>query len=225
MLVQMVNLCAVAGRWGNVQAGWGVSRFGKSWMKSAQTPPSFSPYARLQYSLWILIWSWPKQRSQENPVYYAVRARGIASLLRVANSRGIECPVRLKRCWVYWKIRTNSRSFRKLSAFPGRDADWCPGNSNPSYSLLSARTGGAKEKPLYNKHRICLRLRTARDPATPSTDGVCCTSGTADSIPPGLTGGSPGAHVGGAAGRQKRAHRAGVSAPEQMWDCRSHAVV
>lgn len=60
-----------------------------------------------------------KQQSQENPVYYVQYAHArIASLLRVAASRGIECPRPSRAALELLEDPDELALIRKLSAFP-----------------------------------------------------------------------------------------------------------
>lgn len=60
-----------------------------------------------------------KQQSQENPVYYVQYAHArIASLLRVAASRGIECPRPSQATLALLDDPDELALIRKLSAFP-----------------------------------------------------------------------------------------------------------
>ena len=129
-----------------------------------------------------------KQQSQENPVYYVQYAHArIASLLRVANSRGIECPRPTQAVLGLLEDPDELALIRKLSAFPVV-MQASAQELEPHRMAYYLRELAGMVHPFYNKHRILPPAPDSEDSATPSQDGAVAAHRGADSIPPGLTG-------------------------------------
>ena len=129
-----------------------------------------------------------KQQSQENPVYYVQYAHArISSLLRVAASRGIECPLPSQADLKLLNDPDELAIIRKLSLFPvvleASAVELAP--HRMAYYL---RELAGLVHPFYNKHRI-LPPMTDLDatPASP-TEPSASTSRVPEAVSPGLTG-------------------------------------
>ncbi|MCS6298283.1 MAG: arginine--tRNA ligase [Nitrospira sp.] len=129
-----------------------------------------------------------KQQSQENPVYYVQYAHArIASLMRVAASRGIECPLPSQADLALLDDPDELVIIRKLSIFPVV-LEASAVELEPHRMAYYLRELAALVHPFYNKHRI---LPPAADidstPASP-TEPSASVSRVPEAVPPGLTG-------------------------------------
>ncbi|MBA5862870.1 MAG: arginine--tRNA ligase [Nitrospira sp. CR1.1] len=129
-----------------------------------------------------------KQQSQENPVYYVQYAHArIASLLRVAVSRGIDCPLPNEADLKLLEDPDELAIIRKLSIFPVV-LEAGAVELEPHRMAYYLRELAGLVHPYYNKHRI---LPPAADldatPASP-TEPPASTRRVSEAMPPGLTG-------------------------------------
>ncbi|MFO0719126.1 MAG: arginine--tRNA ligase [Nitrospira sp.] len=129
-----------------------------------------------------------KQQSQENPVYYVQYAHArISSLLRVAASRGIECPLPSQADLKLLNDPDELAIIRKLSVFPVV-LEASAVELEPHRMAYYLRELAGLVHPFYNKHRI-LPPMTDLDatPAAP-TEPSASTSRVPEAVSPGLTG-------------------------------------
>ena len=129
-----------------------------------------------------------KQQSQENPVYYVQYAHArISSLLRVAASRGIECPLPSQADLKLLNDPDELAIIRKLSVFPVV-MEASAVELEPHRMAYYLRELAGLVHPFYNKHRI-LPPMTDLDatPASP-TEPSASTSRVPEAVSPGLTG-------------------------------------
>ncbi|MBX3123493.1 MAG: arginine--tRNA ligase [Nitrospira sp.] len=129
-----------------------------------------------------------KQQSQENPVYYVQYAHArISSLLRVAASRGIECPLPSQADLKLLNDPDELAIIRKLSLFPVV-LEASAVELEPHRMAYYLRELAGLVHPFYNKHRI-LPPMTDLDatPASP-TEPSASTSRVPEAVSPGLTG-------------------------------------
>ncbi len=129
-----------------------------------------------------------KQQSQENPVYYVQYAHArIASLLRVAASRGIDCPLPSQADLTLLHDPDELALIRKLSAFPVV-LESSAVELEPHRMAYYLRELAGMVHPFYNKHRILPPAPDSESTPAASTDPAVSTSRTADAVSPGLTG-------------------------------------
>ena len=129
-----------------------------------------------------------KQQSQENPVYYVQYAHArIASLLRVAASRGIDCPLPSQADLTLLHDPDELALIRKLSAFPVV-LEASAVELEPHRMAYYLRELAGMVHPFYNKHRILPPAPDSESTPAASTDPAVSTSRTADVVSPGLTG-------------------------------------
>lgn len=129
-----------------------------------------------------------KQQSQENPVYYVQYAHArIASLLRVAASRGIDCPLPSQADLTLLHDPDELALIRKLSAFPVV-LESSAVELEPHRMAYYLRELAGMVHPFYNKHRILPPAPDSESTPAASTDPAASTSRTADVVSPGLTG-------------------------------------
>jgi len=129
-----------------------------------------------------------KQQSQENPVYYVQYAHArIASLLRVAASRGIDCPLPSQADLTLLHDPDELALIRKLSAFPVV-LEASAVELEPHRMAYYLRELAGMVHPFYNKHRILPPAPDSESTPAASTDPAASTSRTADVVSPGLTG-------------------------------------
>ncbi len=129
-----------------------------------------------------------KQQSQENPVYYVQYAHArIASLLRVAASRGIDCPLPSQADLTLLHDPDELALIRKLSAFPVV-LESSAVELEPHRMAYYLRELAGMVHPFYNKHRILPPAPDSESTPAASTDPAVSTSRTADVVSPGLTG-------------------------------------
>lgn len=129
-----------------------------------------------------------KQQSQENPVYYVQYAHArIASLLRVAASRGIDCPLPSQAELTLLHDPDELALIRKLSAFPVV-LEASAVELEPHRMAYYLRELAGMVHPFYNKHRILPPAPDSESTPAASTDPAASTSRTADVVSPGLTG-------------------------------------
>ena len=129
-----------------------------------------------------------KQQSQENPVYYVQYAHArISSLLRVAASRGIECPLPSQADLKLLNDPDELAIIRKLSVFPVV-LEASAVELEPHRMAYYLRELAGLVHPFDNKHRI-LPPMTDLDatPAAP-TEPSASTSRVPEAVSPGLTG-------------------------------------
>lgn len=129
-----------------------------------------------------------KQQSQENPVYYVQYAHArIASLLRVAASRGIACPLPTQADLALLADPDELAIIRKLSMFPVV-LEASAVELEPHRMAYYLRELAGLVHPFYNKHRILPPVAEAEIlPAAPNEPPVS-TSRAPEAVPPGLTG-------------------------------------
>ena len=129
-----------------------------------------------------------KQQSQENPVYYVQYAHArIASLLRVAASRGIDCPLPSQADLTLLHDPDELALIRKLSAFPVV-LESSAVELEPHRMAYYLRELAGMVHPFYNKHRILPPAPDSESTPAASTDPAASTSRAADVVSPGLTG-------------------------------------
>ncbi len=128
-----------------------------------------------------------KQQSQENPVYYVQYAHArLASLRRVAASRGIECPLPSRADLSLLQDPDELGLIRKLSTYP-EVLQTSAAALEPHRVAYYLRELAGLLHPFYNKHRI-LPSAVEHEVQEPSVADGTCDSRTHDAPPPGLTG-------------------------------------
>ncbi len=157
-----------------------------------------------------------KQQSQENPVYYVQYAHArIASLMRVAASRGIECPLPSQADLALLNDPDELAIIRKLSIFPVV-LEASAVELEPHRMAYYLRELAGLVHPFYNKHRI---LPPAADidstPAAP-TEPPASVGRAPEAVPPGLTGARLALMWAVQQAVRNGLTVLGVSAPEQM---------
>ncbi len=129
-----------------------------------------------------------KQQSQENPVYYVQYAHArIASLLRVAASRGIDCPLPSQADLNLLEDPDELALIRKLSAFPVV-LEASAVELEPHRMAYYLRELAGMVHPFYNKHRILPPAPDSDSTTATSTEPTVSTSRAPEAVPPGLTG-------------------------------------
>ena len=158
-----------------------------------------------------------KQQSQENPVYYVQYAHArIASLRRVAASRGIDCPLPSQANLDLLQDPDELALIRKLSAFPVV-LQASAVELEPHRMAYYLRELAGMLHPFYNKHRIL--------PPAPESEAAAVTfdrysdlppTGTLEVVAPGLTGARLALMWAVQQVVRNGLNVLGVSAPEQM---------
>ncbi len=129
-----------------------------------------------------------KQQSQENPVYYVQYAHArIASLLRVAASRGIDCPLPSQADLNLLEDPDELALIRKLSVFPVV-LEASAVELEPHRMAYYLRELAGMVHPFYNKHRILPPAPDSDATSAVSTEPTASTSRAPEVVPPGLTG-------------------------------------
>ncbi len=157
-----------------------------------------------------------KQQSQENPVYYVQYAHArIASLLRVATSRGIACPRPSQATLALLEDPDELALIRKLSAFPVV-MEASAVELEPHRMAYYLRELAGMVHPFYNKHRILPPAPESEPAEAPSPDSAAAVSRAMDVIPPAVTGARLALMWAVQQVVRNGLHVLGVSAPEQM---------
>jgi arginyl-tRNA synthetase len=129
-----------------------------------------------------------KQQSQENPVYYVQYAHArIASLLRVAASRAIDCPLPSQADLKLLKDPDELAIIRKLSIFPVV-LEASAVELEPHRMAYYLRELAGLVHPFYNKHRILPPAADIDSTSAAPTELPVSTSRVPEPVPPGLTG-------------------------------------
>ena len=129
-----------------------------------------------------------KQQSQENPVYYVQYAHArISSLLRVAASRGIECPLPSQADLRLLNDPDELAIIRKLSLFPVV-MEASAVELEPHRMAYYLRELAGLVHPFYNKHRILPPITDLDATPASSTEPSASTSRVPEAVSPGLTG-------------------------------------
>ena len=157
-----------------------------------------------------------KQQSQENPVYYVqyVHAR-IASLRRVAASRGIACPLPSQADLNVLEDPDELALIRKLSAFPVV-LQASAVELEPHRMAYYLRELAGMVHPFYNKHRILPPAPDSEAAAASSTEPSGSSGRTTEVMTPGLTGARLALMWAVQQVVRNGLNVLGVSAPEQM---------
>lgn len=129
-----------------------------------------------------------KQQSQENPVYYVQYAHArIASLRRVAATRGIDCPFPSQTDLELLQDPDELALIRKLSAFPVVLQSSAM-ELEPHRMAYYLRELAGMLHPFYNKHRI-LPVASDNDAnVSASGDSSASAGRQQEALSPGLTG-------------------------------------
>jgi arginyl-tRNA synthetase len=129
-----------------------------------------------------------KQQSQENPVYYVQYAHArIASLMRVAASRGIECPLPSQADLALLDDPDELVIIRKLSVFPVV-LEASAVELEPHRMAYYLRELAALVHPFYNKHRILPPAADIDSTPASTTEPPASVSRVPEAVSPGLTG-------------------------------------
>lgn len=157
-----------------------------------------------------------KQQSQENPVYYVqyVHAR-IASLQRVAASRGIACPLPSQADLNVLEDPDELALIRKLSAFPVV-LQASAVELEPHRMAYYLRELAGMVHPFYNKHRILPPAPDSEAAAALSTEQSGSSGRATEVMTPGLTGARLALMWAVQQVVRNGLNVLGVSAPEQM---------
>lgn len=157
-----------------------------------------------------------KQQSQENPVYYVQYAHArIASLRRVAASRGIDCPLPSQAALDLLQDSDELALIRKLSAFPVL-LQSSAAELEPHRMAYYLRELAGMLHPFYNKHRILPPLSGSEAAASLPPEPEASTSRQPDPLTPGLTGARLALMWSVQQVVRNGLNVLGVSAPEQM---------
>jgi arginyl-tRNA synthetase len=157
-----------------------------------------------------------KQQSQENPVYYVQYAHArIASLRRVAATRGIDCPFPSQADLELLQDPDELALIRKLSAFPVVLQSSAM-ELEPHRIAYYLRELAGMLHPFYNKHRI-LPVASDNDAnVSPSGDSSVSAGRQQEVLPPGLTGARLALMWSVQQVVRNGLNLLGVAAPEQM---------
>ncbi len=157
-----------------------------------------------------------KQQSQENPVYYVQYAHArIASLRRVAATRGIDCPFPSQADLELLQDPDELALIRKLSAFPVVLQSSAM-ELEPHRMAYYLRELAGMLHPFYNKHRI-LPVASDNDAnVSPSGDSSVSAGRQQEVLPPGLTGARLALMWSVQQVVRNGLNLLGVAAPEQM---------
>ncbi len=129
-----------------------------------------------------------KQQSQENPVYYVQYAHArISSLLRVAASRGIDCPLPSQADLNLLADPDELAIIRKLSVFPVV-LEASAVELEPHRMAYYLRELAGLVHPFYNKHRILPPMAGLEATPADPTEPLAPTSRSSETVSPGLTG-------------------------------------
>jgi arginyl-tRNA synthetase len=157
-----------------------------------------------------------KQQSQENPVYYVQYAHArIASLLRVATSRGIACPLPSQADLNLLEDPDELALIRKLSAFPVV-LQASAVELEPHRMAYYLRELAGLVHPFYNKHRILPPALDSEAAPVASTEPATNAGRTPGVVTPGLTGARLALMWTVQQVVRNGLNVLGVSAPEQM---------
>lgn len=128
-----------------------------------------------------------KQQSQENPVYYVQYAHArISSLLRVAASRGIDCPLPSQADLNLLADPDELAIIRKLSVFPVV-LQASAVELEPHRMAYYLRELAGLVHPFYNKHRILPPITDLETTPAAQTE-PSSTVRVPEAVSPGLTG-------------------------------------
>lgn len=128
-----------------------------------------------------------KQQSQENPVYYVQYAHArISSLLRVAASRGIDCPLPSQADLTLLADPDELAIIRKLSVFPVV-LEASAVELEPHRMAYYLRELAGLVHPFYNKHRILPPITDIETTPAAQTE-PSSTVRLPEAVSPGLTG-------------------------------------
>ncbi|MGC3974571.1 MAG: arginine--tRNA ligase [Nitrospira sp.] len=128
-----------------------------------------------------------KQQSQENPVYYVQYAHArISSLLRVATSRGIDCPLPSQADLKLLDDPDELAIIRKLSLFPVV-LEASAVELEPHRMAYYLRELAGLVHPFYNKHRILPPI-TGLDATPAAQTEPLASARVPEAVSPGLTG-------------------------------------
>ncbi|MCC6965496.1 MAG: arginine--tRNA ligase [Nitrospira sp.] len=128
-----------------------------------------------------------KQQSQENPVYYVQYAHArISSLLRVAASRGIDCPLPSQADLNLLADPDELAIIRKLSVFPVV-LQASAVELEPHRMAYYLRELAGLVHPFYNKHRILPPITDIETTPAAQTE-PSSTVRLPEAVSPGLTG-------------------------------------
>ena len=128
-----------------------------------------------------------KQQSQENPVYYVQYAHArISSLLRVAASRGIDCPLPSQADLNLLADPDELAIIRKLSVFPVV-LEASTVELEPHRMAYYLRELAGLVHPFYNKHRILPPITDLETTPAAQTE-PSSTVRLPEAVSPGLTG-------------------------------------
>ena len=129
-----------------------------------------------------------KQQSQENPVYYVQYAHArIASLLRVAASRAIDCPLPSQADLKLLKDPDELAIIRKLSIFPVV-LEASAVELEPHRMAYYLRELAGLVHPFYNKHRILPPAADIDSTSAAPTELPVSTNRAPEPVTSGLTG-------------------------------------
>jgi arginyl-tRNA synthetase len=156
-----------------------------------------------------------KQQSQENPVYYVQYAHArIASLLRVAATRGIDCPLPSQADLSLLQDPDELALIRKLSAFPVVLQAGAV-ELEPHRVAYYLRELAGMLHPFYNKHRI-LPPAADSEAAPAASSGTSVNGRGSNVMAPSLTGARLALMWAVQQVVRNGLNVLGVSAPEQM---------
>ncbi len=157
-----------------------------------------------------------KQQSQENPVYYVqyVHAR-IASLRRVAASRGIPCPFPSQADLHLLEDPDEIALIRKLSVFPVV-LQASAVELEPHRMAYYLRELAGMVHPFYNKHRILPPAPDSDAGTAVSIESTSSSSRPSEAVAPSLTGARLALMWAVQQVVRNGLQVLGVSAPEQM---------
>lgn len=157
-----------------------------------------------------------KQQSQENPVYYVQYAHArIASLLRVAASRDIACPLPSQADLSLLVDPDELALIRKLSAFPVV-LQASAVELEPHRMAYYLRELAGMVHPFYNKHRILPPAADSEAAPAVSSEPTSATARAFAVVTPGLTGARLALMWAVQQVVRNGLNVLGVSAPEQM---------
>jgi arginyl-tRNA synthetase len=157
-----------------------------------------------------------KQQSQENPVYYVQYAHArIASLRRVAASRGIDCSLPSQADIDLLQDPDELSLIRKLSTFPVVLQSSAV-ELEPHRMAYYLRELAGMLHPFYNKHRILPPGPGSEAAAAPPPELETSTSRQSELLRPGLTGARLALMWSVQQVVRNGLNVLGVSAPEQM---------
>ncbi|MBA2484944.1 MAG: arginine--tRNA ligase [Nitrospira sp.] len=157
-----------------------------------------------------------KQQSQENPVFYVQYAHArIASLRRVAASRGIDRPLPSQATLDLLQGSDELELIRKLSAFPVV-LQTSAVELEPHRMAYYLRELAGLLHPFYNKHRILPPAPESETAGMPLTEVAVSANRQSEVLTPGLTGARLALMWSVQQVVRNGLNVLGVSAPEQM---------